>query len=172
MLMGIYGNSNSDGPHTSRSIKVPLRSFIVLFPLLYSNSLSSKHTPLLSCITLIKISLSRSDSVRLNSAMRRFFGRGSAQDSPPAGSSSPSSSSPFPPLSINTMAGPARPIRFVYCDEKGKFQIDPEALAVLQLVKEPVGVVAVCGRARQGKSYILNQVNVRKLEKCCFIFSL
>nr|GMC89973.1 guanylate-binding protein 1-like [Ipomoea batatas] len=90
--------------------------------------------------------------------MRRLFGRGSAQDSPPAGSSSPSSPSPFPPLSINTTAGPARPIRFVYCDEKGKFQIDPEALAVLQLVKEPVGVVAVCGRARQGKSYILNQL--------------
>nr|GMC83893.1 guanylate-binding protein 1-like [Ipomoea batatas] len=84
--------------------------------------------------------------------MRRLFGRGSAQDSPPAGSSSPSSPSPFPPLSINTTAGPARPIRFVYCDEKGKFQIDPEALAVLQLVKEP------CGRARQGKSYILNQL--------------
>ena len=37
--------------------------------------------------------------------------------------------------------------------------MDPEAVAVLQLVKEPVGVVSVCGRARQGKSFILNQVN-------------
>lgn len=107
-----------------------------------------------------------------DSAMRRLFGRGSAQDSPPAGSSSPSSPSPFPPLSINTTAGPARPIRFVYCDEKGKFQIDPEALAVLQLVKEPVGVVAVCGRARQGKSYILNQVNLGELGKFYFSYSL
>jgi len=37
--------------------------------------------------------------------------------------------------------------------------MDPEAVAALQLVKEPVGVVSVCGRARQGKSFILNQVN-------------
>ena len=66
--------------------------------------------------------------------------------------STPSSSSAPP------MTGPARPIRFVYCDEKGKFRLDPEALATLQLVKDPIGVVSVCGRARQGKSFILNQV--------------
>ncbi|KAL3345256.1 hypothetical protein AABB24_024289 [Solanum stoloniferum] len=99
--------------------------------------------------------------------MLRFFGRGSTGDSPqqdspsPSPSPSPSSSpSPSPPKcsSVNVASGPARPIRFVYCDEKGKFQIDPEALAVLQLVKEPVGVVSVCGRARQGKSFILNQL--------------
>lgn len=62
-------------------------------------------------------------------------------------------------------AGPARPIRLVYCDEKGRFQLDPEAVAVLQLVKEPVGVVSVCGRARQGKSFILNQVcfNIKEI---------
>ncbi|OIT18744.1 hypothetical protein A4A49_43592, partial [Nicotiana attenuata] len=99
--------------------------------------------------------------------MRRFFGIGSTGDSPQQDSPSPSPSpspptspSPSPPQrsSINVATGPARPIRFVYCDEKGKFQIDPEALAVLQLVKEPVGVVSVCGRARQGKSFILNQL--------------
>ncbi|XXG73265.1 hypothetical protein AAC387_Pa07g2214 [Persea americana] len=33
----------------------------------------------------------------------------------------------------------------------------PEAVATLQLVKGPIGVFFVCGRARQGKSYILNQ---------------
>jgi hypothetical protein len=55
-------------------------------------------------------------------------------------------------------AGPARPLRLAYCDEKGKFVMDPEAVAALQLVKGPVGVVSVCGRARQGKSFILNQV--------------
>ncbi|PKU82738.1 guanylate-binding protein 2-like [Dendrobium catenatum] len=54
--------------------------------------------------------------------------------------------------------GPARPLRLVYCDEKGKFVMDPEAVAALQLVKGPVGVVSVCGRARQGKSFILNQL--------------
>lgn len=94
--------------------------------------------------------------------MRRLFGRGSAGESPQQSSPSPSPSPPqtSPPSSVNIAAGPARPIRFVYCDEKGKFQIDPEALAILQLVKEPVGIVSVCGRARQGKSFILNQVNL------------
>lgn len=36
--------------------------------------------------------------------------------------------------------------------------MDPEAVAALQLVKGPIGVVSVCGRARQGKSFILNQL--------------
>lgn len=72
--------------------------------------------------------------------------------------SSPSPSTPPAPSQAVSVTGPARPIRFVYSDEHGKFRIDPEALAVLQLVKEPIGVVAVCGRARQGKSFILNQL--------------
>lgn len=70
--------------------------------------------------------------------------------------------SPLPKVSPNVRSsvarGPARPLRLVYCDEKGKFGMDPEAVAALQLVKGPVGAVAVCGRARQGKSFILNQV--------------
>ncbi|KAG5579276.1 hypothetical protein H5410_049903 [Solanum commersonii] len=90
--------------------------------------------------------------------MRRLFGRGSAGESPQQSSPSPSPPQTSPPSSVNIAAGPARPIRFVYCDEKGKFQIDPEALAILQLVKEPIGIVSVCGRARQGKSFILNQL--------------
>uniref|UniRef100_A0A9I9CRE0 GB1/RHD3-type G domain-containing protein n=1 Tax=Cucumis melo TaxID=3656 RepID=A0A9I9CRE0_CUCME len=77
-------------------------------------------------------------------------GKGNSADvSTPQSASSLSSSS--------TGTGPARPIRLVYCDEKGKFRMDPEAVATLQLVKEPIGVVSVCGRARQGKSFILNQ---------------
>ncbi|XWS19647.1 hypothetical protein CRYUN_Cryun31cG0033600 [Craigia yunnanensis] len=87
--------------------------------------------------------------------MMKFFGRGkdSAADVSPqsfGNSASPSSASP--------VTGPARPIRLLYCDEKGKFRMDPEAVAALQLVKEPIGVVSVCGRARQGKSFILNQL--------------
>lgn len=39
-----------------------------------------------------------------------------------------------------------------------KFEVGKEALAVLQSVRAPVGVVSVCGRARQGKSFILNQL--------------
>lgn len=88
--------------------------------------------------------------------MMRLFNRGKEPSdvSPQAlpTYSSPSSSSAAP------VTGPARPIRLVYLDEKGKFRMDPEAVATLQLVKEPIGVVSVCGRARQGKSYILNQL--------------
>lgn len=84
--------------------------------------------------------------------MMRLFNRGrEADESPPP---APSSSS----TPAATVTGPARPLRLVYCDEKGKFRMDPEAVAVLQLVKEPIGVVSVCGRSRQGKSFILNQV--------------
>ena len=42
--------------------------------------------------------------------------------------------------------------------QTGKFEIGREALEVLKATKGPVGVVAVAGRARQGKSYILNQI--------------
>ncbi|CAM6095658.1 unnamed protein product [Calypogeia fissa] len=52
----------------------------------------------------------------------------------------------------------ARALRLVYCDERGQFRMDAEAVAALQLVKGPLGVVSVCGRARQGKSFILNQL--------------
>lgn len=91
--------------------------------------------------------------------MMKFFGKG--KDSSPDNSLQPSTSpsSSRLPLNSTPVTGPARPIRLVYCDEKGKFRMDPEAVAALQLVKEPIGVVSVCGRARQGKSFILNQVN-------------
>lgn len=41
---------------------------------------------------------------------------------------------------------------------RGSFYVGEEAVRVLEGLKGPVGVVAVCGRARQGKSYILNQL--------------
>ncbi|VAH22825.1 unnamed protein product [Triticum turgidum subsp. durum] len=73
-----------------------------------------------------------------------------------AGDASPASSaSPAAPAAAG---GLGRPLRLVYCDDKGKFVMDPEAVAALQLVKGPVGVVSVCGRARQGKSFVLNQL--------------
>ncbi|XP_022723463.1 guanylate-binding protein 6-like isoform X2 [Durio zibethinus] len=91
--------------------------------------------------------------------MMKFFGRGkdSTGDVSPQSfghSASLSSSS----SSVSPVTGPARPIRLLYCDEKGRFRMDPEAVAALRLVKEPIGVVSVCGRARQGKSFILNQL--------------
>eukprot|EP00850_Spirogloea_muscicola_P021189 SM000240S08606 [mRNA] locus=s240:134650:140591:+ [translate_table: standard] len=54
--------------------------------------------------------------------------------------------------------GSARPIRLLHSDDNGRFVVDDEAVAALRSVKGPVGVVAVCGRARQGKSFILNQL--------------
>ena len=96
-----------------------------------------------------------SEKVNRLDMQRLFRGRGNSADASPTLPAATSSSSPSVPL----VTGPARPIRLVYCDEKGKFRMDPEAVATLQLVKEPIGVVSVCGRARQGKSFILNQVN-------------
>ncbi|XP_002972590.2 guanylate-binding protein 1 [Selaginella moellendorffii] len=63
-----------------------------------------------------------------------------------------------PASNASNGTGPAKAIRLVYCDDKGRFRMDAEAVAALQLVKGPIGVVAVCGRARQGKSFILNQL--------------
>ncbi|KAK1441363.1 hypothetical protein QVD17_07213 [Tagetes erecta] len=68
----------------------------------------------------------------------------SPSSSSSSSSQSPSPSSPSTPLfspSTVVASGPARPIRLVYCNERGKFQMDPEAVSVLQLVKEPIGVV-------------------------------
>ncbi|GAX73400.1 hypothetical protein CEUSTIGMA_g853.t1 [Chlamydomonas eustigma] len=45
-----------------------------------------------------------------------------------------------------------------YSVEDGKFSVGTGALDVLKKVHAPLGVVAVCGRARQGKSYILNRL--------------
>ncbi|KAF5205039.1 Guanylate-binding protein, partial [Thalictrum thalictroides] len=104
--------------------------------------------------------------------MQKFFKYGSGSPSssienpnytPPTPTST--SSTPSTPsfsnsnnvFSTTAGTGPARPLRLVYFDEKGKFRMDPEAVATLQLVKGPIGVVSVCGRARQGKSFILNQ---------------
>ncbi|TXG47472.1 hypothetical protein EZV62_026766 [Acer yangbiense] len=89
--------------------------------------------------------------------MMKFFQRDSPSDNKVQSGYSPSPSPSRSPSISAPITGPARPIRLVYCDEKGKFRMDPEAVAALQLIKEPIGVVSVCGRARQGKSFILNQ---------------
>lgn len=45
-----------------------------------------------------------------------------------------------------------------YNAQTGKFEVGKAAMKALRGVRGPVGVVAVCGRARQGKSFILNQL--------------
>ena len=52
-----------------------------------------------------------------------------------------------------------RPIKFIYYDESGKFKVHQDAVDALMQIKGPIGVVSVCGRARQGKSFLMNQVN-------------
>ena len=51
-----------------------------------------------------------------------------------------------------------RPLPLVLCSADGRFSLGEEALAVLAGLSGPVGVVAVAGRARQGKSFVLNQL--------------
>ncbi|XP_011043626.1 PREDICTED: guanylate-binding protein 3-like isoform X2 [Populus euphratica] len=51
-----------------------------------------------------------------------------------------------------------RPIKFIYYDESGNFKVHPDAVDALMQIKGPIGVVSVCGRARQGKSFLLNQL--------------
>jgi hypothetical protein len=51
------------------------------------------------------------------------------------------------------------PVALIHYDqESGKFEVGKEASRILRQIKGPVGVAAVCGRARQGKSFILNQL--------------
>lgn len=55
--------------------------------------------------------------------------------------------------------GHGSPLELVrYNTQTGKFEVGQAALKALRQVKTPLGVVAVCGRARQGKSFILNQL--------------
>ena len=55
--------------------------------------------------------------------------------------------------------GAARPLHLLSYDESTKkFELGEEALSCLREIRGPVGVLAVCGRARQGKSFILNQL--------------
>ncbi|GIL52651.1 hypothetical protein Vafri_8448 [Volvox africanus] len=52
-----------------------------------------------------------------------------------------------------------KPVQLVHHDpSSGQFSLGEEAIAVLKRIKAPIAVVSVCGRARTGKSYILNQM--------------
>ena len=76
----------------------------------------------------------------------------------PAGQSSPSPE-PLQHFSSGDNSGTMRSLELVrFNPETEKFEVGAEALAVLRKIRGPVGVIAVAGRARQGKSYILNQL--------------
>ena len=52
----------------------------------------------------------------------------------------------------------AKPLQLLRVGDDGKFELCSDALDALRAVEGPVGVAVVCGRARQGKSFILNQL--------------
>lgn len=83
--------------------------------------------------------------------MSGWFGRRAATAAPQpaqaAGSGPGGSSSSGTPLEL-----------IKWNQDTGKFELGAEALCALKQTRGPVGVVAVCGRARQGKSFILNQL--------------
>ena len=89
-----------------------------------------------------------------------MFGFGRRQEKQPA---TPASRVP-PPSNSRALAqaqpgAPGVPLELVrYDTDSGKFHVGEQALKMLRATKDPVGVVAVCGRARQGKSFILNQL--------------
>eukprot|EP00892_Ulva_mutabilis_P000560 jgi/Ulvmu1/10504/UM064_0042.1 len=59
----------------------------------------------------------------------------------------------------NAAAQSGQPLELVRYDSAAKkFAVGEEALSVLRSVHAPMGVISVCGRARQGKSFILNQL--------------
>lgn len=62
-------------------------------------------------------------------------------------------------LRASAQAQPGVPLELVrYDTDSGKFHVGEQALKMLRATRDPVGVIAVCGRARQGKSFILNQL--------------
>ena len=85
------------------------------------------------------------------------FGR-SRQDKQPAAPANraPPASLSRPSAQPGAAGVPLELVR--YDTDSGKFHVGEEALKMLRATKDPVGVVAVCGRARQGKSFILNQL--------------
>lgn len=79
---------------------------------------------------------------------------GSRRQSEPA--ASPSTAPHFGSRGSSAGATSLELIR--YNSDTGKFELGEQALSVLRNTRGPVGVVSVAGRARQGKSFILNQL--------------
>ncbi|EFN59494.1 hypothetical protein CHLNCDRAFT_56782 [Chlorella variabilis] len=82
--------------------------------------------------------------------MSGWFRRGAA----PAGGAAGASADGLGPSPASGV-----PLELIKWDEAtSRFCLGQQALDVLKRTRGPVGVVAVCGRARQGKSFILNQL--------------
>ena len=56
-----------------------------------------------------------------------------------------------------------KPINLIYySQEEGGFQVSEEAQALLHSLKDKVGVIAVAGKYRTGKSFLLNRILLNK----------
>jgi Guanylate-binding protein, N-terminal domain len=59
----------------------------------------------------------------------------------------------------NSAAAQGRPLLLIGFDASaGRWQVGQEALDVLRSLRAPLATISVCGRARQGKSFLLNQL--------------
>jgi hypothetical protein len=64
----------------------------------------------------------------------------------------PAEHAPAPAPGAAGPGGPGTPLHLIqYNADTKQFELGQEALAVLRGVTEPVGVVSVCGRARQAR---------------------
>lgn len=85
-----------------------------------------------------------------------FLFRGRAAATPEQPAAKPVATQRFGEAGVPQQGTPLELIK--YDADTGKFQLGEQALQALKNTRGPVGVVAVCGRARQGKSFILNQL--------------
>ena len=45
------------------------------------------------------------------------------------------------------------------------FQVSPEAIQLLKNIKEKIGIIAVAGKYRTGKSFLLNRIILNKTDE-------
>ncbi|XP_032814274.1 guanylate-binding protein 2-like isoform X1 [Petromyzon marinus] len=61
-------------------------------------------------------------------------------------------------MSQGAMAHVERPLPFILTDEDGRFYVDEKTAGVIASIRQPVVVVAIAGRYRTGKSYLMNRL--------------